>query len=363
MKLRSRFSFWFVALIIIATLVFVVPVASKSSVIEILDGWFDDYAEAVEDAQADDGDDHDDEELEIGNLMVRVDDDIGDYAGVETSVLVETRFSPEIKALARVVDIRPMLSLRARYNQAIAALNVAMVSEQANAKELIRLKSLVKGAGSVATKNVNYAEATWRESKAKLQGLNFDLQAIREVSSQTWGEEISVWILATKSEQRQRLLSHQESLLLLTLPVSASLSKDVNIIRVGSNEQVQEAHFVSSALVTEQLIQGETYFFKTATGNLRTGMQLDAWVPKGNEPLKGVFIPNKAIVWSVGQPWIYIQIEDDIYQRRSVKSGVTIAGGLLMEQELEEGEILVVTGAQMLLSEEFRWQILDEDDD
>ncbi|MFW5451858.1 MAG: hypothetical protein ACKE9I_09680 [Methylophagaceae bacterium] len=367
MKLRSRFNFWVAALIIIATIMIVVPAASKTSIVEIIDRWVDDYSEAVEDAQADDDDDEDhDDDLEIGKLMVRVNDDIGDYAGVETLRLVETDFSPEAKALVKVVDVRPMLVLRARHKHALAALNIAKVSEQANAKELTRLKSLSRGAGSVATKNVNYAEAAWRESKAELQGLNVDLQAVGDETLQTWGKEIASWILSNDSKQWEKLLIHEEFLLLVTLPVGLSLDSDVSFIRISRNglrEEARKAYFVAPALVTEQGVQGETYFFKTASGKLRTGMQIAAWVPKGNEVLKGIFIPDEAIVWSVGQPWVYVQVEEDLYQRRSVQVGLPIAGGLLIEQELKVGEILVITGAQMLLSEEFRWQILDEDDD
>ncbi|MDC9724346.1 MAG: hypothetical protein PSN44_00285, partial [Gammaproteobacteria bacterium] len=76
-----------------------------------------------------------------------------------------------------------------------------------------------------------------------------------------------------------------------------------------------------------------------------------------------VFIPEQAIIWHEGQPWVYIQLEDDLYQRRSVLAGVTAVGGLFIESGIEAGEQLVTQGSQMLLSEEFRWQILDEDDD
>ncbi|RKZ94101.1 MAG: hypothetical protein DRQ46_10485 [Gammaproteobacteria bacterium] len=367
MKLRSRFSFWLTVLIVVVAIIFAMPALSKSSILETIDKWFDDYTEAVEDAQNEDDDDHDDDEaIAESNMMVRIDDEIVDYIGVETLTLVETSFFPEAKALAKVVDLRPMLALRVRHSQALAALNVAKIAERAANQELIRLKSLAQGAGSVATKNISYAEATWREAKAELQGLNVNIQAVRDEAMQTWGDKVSDWILAPDSKQWQRLLSRQDSLLLVTLPIDVSMLPEVSFIRIardGSREQARKAYFVSPALITDQLIQGETYFFKTATGKLRSGMRLDVWVPQGNEPLNGVFIPEQAIVWSSGQPWVYVQVDDDLYQRKTIQSGLTTAGGLFLEQGIDAGERLVIQGAQMLLSEEFRWQILDEDDD
>jgi len=365
MRLRGKMSVWITLLLVLAVVLLVAPVSLKSSLLDQIQSWFNDYSEAVDNAQADDDDASDDTDaVTAGNMMVRVDDEIGAYAGVETITLVDTSFFPESKALATVLDLRPMLALRARHNQALAALNVASVAERAAEAELARLNKLANGVGSVATKNVNYAEAVWREAKAKLQGLNFDLQAIDDEVVQTWGKSIAAWILTEDSKEWQQLLSRQDSLLLVTLPIDVSLTAEVSYIRIardGAMNQARKAYFVAPALATDQVIQGETYFFKTATGQLRTGMRLDAWLPQGSTPLNGVFIPDEAIVWNDGQPWAFVKLEDDLYQRRSLLSGLAGEGGVFITNELHAGDTLVMRGAQMLLSEEFRWQIEGDD--
>ena len=365
MSLRGKISVWITVVLVLAVIIFAISTGSKSTLLEQLETWFDDYSEAVDNAQGDDEESSTDvETISAGKMMVRIDDEIGDYAGVETVSLVQTTFFPESKALAIVIDLRSLLALKAKHNQALAALNVANVAEQAAAAELARLKTLAKGTGSVATKNVSYAEASWREAKAKLQGLNFDLQSIRDEALQTWGEVITSWVLTGDSTQWQRLISRQESLLLVTLPLDLSLAteiSDIQIARDGSRQQARKAYFVSPALATDQVIQGETYFFKTATGQLRTGMRLDAWLPQGLEPVDGVFVPDEAMVWNDGQAWVYLKLEDDLYQRRSLLSGLVAAGGVFMTDGLSTGDILVTRGAQMLLSEEFRWQIEGDD--
>jgi hypothetical protein len=365
MRLRGKISVWITVLLVLSVSIFVIPGASTSTLLDQLGSWIDDYSEAVDSAQGDDDElSADAAKVTAGKMMVRIDDEIGDYAGVETVSLAETSFFPESKALATVVDLRPMLVLRTRQSQASAALKVGNVTERAAAAELARLKLLAKGAGSVATKNVNYARADWREAKAKLQGLNFNHQAIRDEAIQTWGDVIANWILIEDSIEWQRLLSWQDSLLLVTLPIDLSLAADVSFIRIsrdGSRLQARKAYFVSPALTTDRVIQGETYFFKTASGKLRTGMRLDAWLPQGVEPLNGVLIPDEAMVWNDGQAWAYLKLEDDLYQRRSLLSGLPAAGGVFMTDQLRAGETLVVRGAQMLLSEEFRWQIEGDD--
>jgi len=360
MTLRRKVGLWIIIFTVVAVIIALMPAATKSSFSGTVKGWFGSYTAAVENNHDDDDD------VPIERLMVRIDDNISAYSGIETSILADSSLFPESKATATVVDIRPLVIIKARYNQAVSALNVAKVAERSAAQELSRLNTLAKGVGSVATKKVDYARAVWREANAALQGLEFEVQAVKDDAQQSWGAEVTSWIFAKHSEQWKRLLSHQDSLLLVILPADVSLVADISFIRVtrdSTQQQARKAYFVSAAVSTGALTQGESYFFKIATGKLRARMRLDAWIPTANTPITGVLVPDKAIIWNDGLPWVYIEKEEGLYQRRSVQQGLPATGGLFVEHGLAEGELLVIKGAQMLLSEEFRWQILDEDDD
>jgi hypothetical protein len=369
MSLRGKYSFWLVVVAVLLVVIFAVPAASHSSWSDMFDGWIADYQETVENAQEDGGDsdenDHDSEDS-TEPMQVRIEDEISDYAGIEIHGLSEISFFPEFKAIAEVVNLHPMLALRTRHQHALSAVRIAKVADNSAKQELSRLQVLSKGIGSIATKKVSYAQAALNESKAKLAGSLIALQSINDEAIQIWGETIASWLMDQKTKEWQRLLQHKDSLLLVTLAADDSLAADQRFIRIargGSREQARKAYYVSPALSTDSLVQGETYFFKTMTGNLRSGMRIEAWIAEGNEPLQGVFIPKQAIVWHEGQPWVYVQIHNGLYQRKSVKGSLVSAGGFFTQSELKAGESLVLTGAQMLLSEEFKWQIADEDDD
>jgi len=367
MKLRGRLAIWLTIVVALATIFFVVPFVSDSSWSDMVDEWVEEYNEAVEAAQADDDDDegHGDD-LPAGRMTVMLDDEAGEYAGIETLTLMKSSYFPEVKAQARVIDVANLLAARADYNQARAAVNVTSVAESSAKTELSRLTKLSQGTGSVATKNVSYAEANWREAKAKLQGAQFQLKDVKDQVRQAWGERISAWVVGSDSKPLERLISRQDSLILVTLPVEQSLSSDVSFIRVARNgirRDARKAYFVAPAMSANQVIQGETYYFRTATGKLRSGMRLDAWLAETDEPLIGVVIPDEAVVWYAGQAWAYVELEEGKYQRRSLKGSINTQGGMFVQQGMTQGETLVLTGSQMLLSEEFRWQIQDEDDD
>jgi len=353
MALRNKSGLrFFVILVVIAV---AVAIASRTA---LFVSWLDGYVDAVETAQGDD-----DEPLP--KRQVQIDDEMRDYAGVELLSLVERDFSPELQARARLVDLKPLLALRSRYHQTLASEAVAKVVERAARDELARLKKLAKGAGSVAVKKVNYARAIQGEAKAKLEGVRTALQSLHDESMHSFGSELTPWLLDKNSKQWQRLLAHQDALLLVTLPVNTSLAANVLVIRVATNNDrahARKAYFISSAFMLDQQVLGEQYFFKTAGARLHAGQRLDAWLPQGDKVLKGVFIPNKAIIWNAGQAWVYVEVETGLYHRRAVQGGFDTAGGMMMTSGFNEGDKLVLTGAQMLLSQEFKWQIADEDD-
>ncbi|MDF1587603.1 MAG: hypothetical protein P1P93_00360 [Gammaproteobacteria bacterium] len=368
MTFRSKFRFWLPVIIILAAVVFVAPAVSKTSLVEIVAQWLSDYNKAVSDVEAEDDDEVASPKDGAASLVVHIDDDVQEYSGIETRHLEQSEFHPETKAIATVVDLTPMLALRARFLQAQSEYTMLKVTEQAAAKEKTRLQVLAKATKSIASKNLVYAESAWREAKAKLDGVTYQLNAIREQANHTWGSDIAHWLLATESPQWQRLVLNTDSLLLVTLAIDHTLPPYVKHVRVAHNSVLADkaiAAYVSSAQQIDRVIQGETYFFKLSDTSLRTGMRLDVWYSVQQQPLSGVFVPEQAIVWNSGQAWAYVEVEQGLYQRRSLQTAHVAQNGLFVTEdgELKAGDQLIIKGAQMLLSEEFRWQILDEDDD
>lgn len=352
---------WLWALIILSALavIFVGSFWDKS--------WNERLEELVSSHQQfEDDDDSEEEENANQPLIVTLADETIPYAGIDTLTLHKTLLFPEFKAYAEVVDIRELIQWRARLNQLRSAVTIASVTENADRLEWERLKKLAKGTGSVASKNVIYAETSWREAKANLNSAAFQLEDAKTELIQSWGESIANWVMDKSSKELERLINRHDTLLMVTLPIESSLPADVNVIRVsraGDRASARKAYFVSPAYVSAKQIQGETYYFRIATGKLRLGMRLDAWIPENSDPDSGFHIPDEAIVWYSGQPWAYIQLNEASYKRIPLSEGKLVAGGIFTQSEFEEGNEVVISGAQMLLSEEFRWQIHDEDDD
>ena len=92
-------------------------------------------------------------------------------------------------------------------------------------------------------------------------------------------------------------------------------------------------------------------------------MRLYVWLPNTGFTGEGVNIPAEAIVWYAGKPWAYIQIDDEHFSRRSLLNPIQASDSWLVKENFKVGERIVVSGAQTLLSEEFKYAIPDVDDD
>jgi hypothetical protein len=75
------------------------------------------------------------------------------------------------------------------------------------------------------------------------------------------------------------------------------------------------------------------------------------------EAQNGVMIPRSAVVRFGGRPWIYLQTDAHTFLRREISLESPLAEGWFAAQGMKPGDRVVLGGAQMLLSEEQKYQI------
>ncbi len=153
-------------------------------------------------------------------------------------------------------------------------------------------------------------------------------------------------------------------MLQIILPVDRQLANDIKIIDVeasGKRSAAIKAELVSAALQTDASMQGESYFFQADGSHIRTGMRVAAWIPEQGENQVGINIPKSALVWHLDQAFVYVKTAEEQFSRRNIEQFSPVNEGYFVNRGLNTGELLVVTGGQMLLSEEFKGQIPDDD--
>ena len=285
-------------------------------------------------------------------------------AGLVAAPLRAATLQPETESYAKVLDLQPLLELRVRYRAAQSEAEVAAAAyalAQANRDRL----SALHQAEIVAQRELIQAQAQWQSDRAREAAARRLVEEIRREARQAWGEALARLALDGDAPLFEDLLSHRRALLLVALPPGYVPPPGAILFVAREHERARamRAEPLSPATKTDELVQGETWFYHAADATLRAGMRVHAWAPVSGQRLNGVALPLTAVVWHAGQPWAYRQMDAERFARTAIASYRDDAGGWFVAQGFAPGERVVVTGGQMLLSEELRGQIPDEDDD
>ncbi len=317
-------------------------------------------------------DDDDDEEaggrqqLVEGSLTVVLPPEVQELAGIDTIAVERIQLEAEDKAIATVMDIRPLVELRARYKNSLAQQAIAATSLRNSAVNLDNLETLNAETTNVSKRDLQIARAKWEQDKALMDAEQVQLQNIREEMLQRWGSTLTEWALKSESTLFNRLLKQEDYLVMLSLRPEQVLTDEIAYVivnRTGDRTSARKAYIVSVAPYSDTNLQGETYFLRTNAEKLRIGMRLHVWLPGTGYSGEGIGIPESAIVWYAGEAWAYVQIDAETFSRRNLESKADTGSGWLVKKHFQPGERIVISGAQTLLSEEFKWAIPDEDDD
>jgi hypothetical protein len=89
-----------------------------------------------------------------------------------------------------------------------------------------------------------------------------------------------------------------------------------------------------------------------------------AEVTAAGGPRTGVVLPGSAVIRYGGKTWAYVQLGDDNFARVQAPLDYPMEQGWFLGSKIKAGQRVVVTGAELLLSEELKAEIqVNADDD
>lgn len=309
----------------------------------------------------DDDDDGDHRPATAAGLKVT--EKIQARSGIQVQELTAAYYQNEIKTSGRVLDMQPLLDLRARMHEIEAEQRVARIALDTAQKDFERLQALHREAANISARELQQARLERETRAAEVQAASAQMEDLRQRYTQAWGVELTDLFLGDSDLYRD--LSVRQAVLLLVTAgdrLPASVPAMAYFSPRGERAEAAQMHYLAPAASADPQIQGATYYYYAPAAGLRTGMNVDVWLPVETEARAGVFIPPAAIVWYGDRPWVYLAADRETFVRTGLEDYVITRHGWFVSSGLEPGARLVISGAQMLLSEEFRWSIPDEDD-
>ena len=310
--------------------------------------------------------DDESESLQIinGQPVIFLDDDAQEISGLETLKLKQIEYQAESIAYGKAIKLSPLLSIRNQYLAASAQKSGAKARLAQAEKNISRLRNLHKNE-AISTRKLQKQKTQWQSDKAIYNSSYYQSQIIINDSQLHWGEILTQWVTDVHSEQFNRLIKGEITLLQITLPANSLLPPQCNTIYfspAGDRNLAFRASFISPLPQVDTFSQGLQYIFQTDNPTIKPGMNFTAWIPQKIQTQTGVIIPESSIAWHLGLAFVFIKIDEEHFVHRNISKPIKVPDGYFITRQITDGEEIVVTGTQMLLSHEFRSQIPDEDD-
>lgn len=137
------------------------------------------------------------------------------------------------------------------------------------------------------------------------------------------------------------------------------------IVAVGFYEDTPVlADRVGVAATADPAAQGQSFVFRLRETRLplRPGLAVTARIAIPGSRRQGILIPSTAIVRLGGKPYVYVQTAANEFVRKEVTLDQPTEAGFLSTRTVSAGDRVVIQGAQLLLSEEFKSQLAGEAD-
>lgn len=291
-------------------------------------------------------------------VVITLDAESRKKSAIVVAPLAAVSHRGEVRATGVVLQLQGLFDARTGYASAKAQVEKSKALLAASGNEYQRLKLLNADNRNISDKALQAAEAAWRADEAAVRAAIPSLQALSGSIRQQWGSVIAGWLFE-ESPAFERLTRQDELLLQVTLPHDVHVDAGPQSIQVQAADGTRliTARLVSAAPATDPRIQGLSFFYLApAQSGLLPGMNVLARLPFG-PMMKGVVVPASAVVWWQGKAWAYQQKGADSFVRREVPTGIPVKDGIFVATGFSPEDQVVVSGAQLLQSEEFRSQI------
>ncbi|OIR04463.1 hypothetical protein GALL_133940 [mine drainage metagenome] len=286
---------------------------------------------------------------------------------IKTTALQANTHQTSLSTYGNVIGIDNLTELRTRYLAAKAEADILQTNLTHSKIEYDRQYSLNLDDKNVSDKTVASALATIKADEAKVFAAESSAKNIADSMRQLWGEALTEQATRQNSSTLlHNLLNFKDALIQITLPFDSSepnKNSRITVSPIAAPSHTISAYFISRAPLSNATIQGKTYFYHATSEDLRAGMQVKILSTSSKGSVNGVTIPSSAVVWYAGKPWVYQKIGVDQFSRLPINTDVEVENGWFYQGKLKPNDQVVTNGAQLLLSEEFKSQIKNENED
>ena len=285
------------------------------------------------------------------DFVVKLEKEKWKALGVEMAEPEKAELRPQRVAFGRVLDPMPLVALDGELSSADAAL-------AASRAEFDRTQALLKSGEGMSRKVAETAEAQFRGDEIKADGL-------RRRARLEWGAAFPATDAVKRRAFIEQLVGGECAMIRVELLPGDALAEQPTGARIsvlGRESEAVETSVITPASDADPKTQAQGFILRVDKPPfaLRPGMALTAWLEFPQQPRAGLAVPRSAVLRHDGRTWVFVQEEGEKFVRKAVKLETPLDGekGWFIPADggIKADDLLVVTGAQGLLSEELKAQ-------
>ena len=297
-------------------------------------------------------------------------------SGITTAKLNRTSFQGEIKSFGNVVSIDSLMEAKAKFLSLKTNIDIARSGSGQNINQYQRLKTLNEDDKNVSDRAVQEALAMVNADKASVTYGELQLKNLHTNTKLQWGEALAKLAFEDKlAPHLASLLDRRNVLIQVSLPLNTTAPKagsSANVTPLNESTSLIKAVYVSPASTSDSGGYGKTFYYSAPADLLRIGMRVNVNIgSNASDAVNGAIIPNTAVVWYAGKPWAYFKQGQNKaglgqFVRKPISADSEVGSGIdsgWFNANISADSEVVVTGAQLLLSEEFKYLIKNENED
>lgn len=268
-------------------------------------------------------------------------------------------YSRHVRGFATVLDLAPLIDQAAALRTARLQSQAAQARVDAARIALDRAKSLFRDQQAVSLAQLQSAEAAFRAEQSAQAIAVAEIKRISAAIRANWGATLATAI-ADGAAPALELIDGSAVLVQIALPPSVGADDVPKGAEIKLGGHAIALRLISPAARVDPKLPSPSFLYLGEAATLQPGMILPALVALG-DPVEGRLIPDSAIVRWQAASWAYLRIARDQFTRTRVDVARVAPGGGYVALDLPDGAELVTQGAQLLLSQEFRGALPEDD--
>ena len=261
--------------------------------------------------------------------------------------------------------IMPVTELiEAQRDTKILNLAISETSSRLNQKkqDLSRILNLFQAGKKASSRQLELAELEVEENEKVLKKLIEEKDFLKLKIMATWSENISE-MLGSENLSFISILNKKTQIARFAIRDKIQI-KNVKwwVNKVGEEPENRiEAQLMGNAGSTIIGDIGEAWLVESRSLNLPSNSPVLV-IAESSKKFDGVEVPTDSVVRYAGKSWIYLQTQNDEFERKNISENFPTSTGFFTN-EITVGEVIVTEGAQTLLSEELKHLITNENED